>query len=253
MNPRVREFRAGETDLLSVEPGLAGAAYIPLEELVARTYELPERSRTILVADTGPAAAEAVDWLRSYGRHAELGVYRGGGAINPRLWSPNRFLLAVLEEIPPSTALDLGCGVGREAVALAGCGWKVTGIDNLPDALERARLLETRYSWGAPITFLCEDAESIDRIGPFGLVTMFRFLHRALVRSISGLLDAGGSFVAETFTTLHRERHGRPGSDAHVLAPGELRDLVAPLEVARYDEGWQDGAHTARVWARKPA
>jgi SAM-dependent methyltransferase len=40
---------------------------------------------------------------------------------------------------PFGPALDLGCGSGVWSVALARRGWRVTGVDNVPKALRRAR------------------------------------------------------------------------------------------------------------------
>jgi SAM-dependent methyltransferase len=42
-------------------------------------------------------------------------------------------------EPPYGPALDLGCGSGIWAVRLAARGWQVTGIDDVPKALRRAR------------------------------------------------------------------------------------------------------------------
>jgi len=43
------------------------------------------------------------------------------------------------DALPPGTALDIGCGTGRNAVYCARRGWQVTGIDDVPLALDRAR------------------------------------------------------------------------------------------------------------------
>lgn len=40
---------------------------------------------------------------------------------------------------PLGRALDLGCGGGLQAIALARRGWETTGIDNVPKALKTAR------------------------------------------------------------------------------------------------------------------
>jgi SAM-dependent methyltransferase len=54
-------------------------------------------------------------------------------------------LLALVEDeeqgrTPPyGTALDLGCGSATWGVRLAARGWNVTGVDNVPRALRRAR------------------------------------------------------------------------------------------------------------------
>ena len=53
------------------------------------------------------------------------------------------------------------------------------------------------------------------------------------------------------FTKEQGERHGRPSKPEHLLEPGELPRLVAPLEVVRAREGEFDGSHVASVAARK--
>lgn len=41
---------------------------------------------------------------------------------------------------PPGRVLDLGCGRGQYAALLAGRGWEVVGVDNVPHAVEAAAL-----------------------------------------------------------------------------------------------------------------
>lgn len=57
-----------------------------------------------------------------------------------RIWSgrPNLRLVEHAAELPPGTALDVGCGEGADVVWLAERGWTVTGTDVSPVALERA-------------------------------------------------------------------------------------------------------------------
>ncbi|MFI9173623.1 class I SAM-dependent methyltransferase [Streptomyces lincolnensis] len=57
-----------------------------------------------------------------------------------RVWSgrPNPLLVREVSGLAPGSALDLGCGEGADAVWLASRGWRVTGVDISPTALERA-------------------------------------------------------------------------------------------------------------------
>ncbi|MBX3438626.1 MAG: class I SAM-dependent methyltransferase [Planctomycetaceae bacterium] len=54
---------------------------------------------------------------------------------------PSRELFRVLDEqsIPAGRALELGCGTGTNAIALAARGFQVTAVDCSPRALELAR------------------------------------------------------------------------------------------------------------------
>jgi SAM-dependent methyltransferase len=45
----------------------------------------------------------------------------------------------LVDELPAGAALDLGCGTGDSSIYLAQHGWKVTGVDYVPQALGKAR------------------------------------------------------------------------------------------------------------------
>ena len=80
---------------------------------------------------------------------------------------------------------------------------------------------------------------------------MFSYLHRPLFPALVRALRPGGVLLYETFTK-EQARHGRPSNPEFLLDPGELPDLVAPLEVIRRREGEFEGRHVASVAARKP-
>jgi SAM-dependent methyltransferase len=56
--------------------------------------------------------------------------------------APSRFVVAEVAGLRPGAALDLACGAGRNAVWLAGQGWRVTAVDFSGVALRMARGLE---------------------------------------------------------------------------------------------------------------
>ena len=60
----------------------------------------------------------------------------------------------------PAQALDLGCGSGAHAVALAERGWRVTGVDQIGRALARAR--KRAEQRGATVTFVHGDVTRLD-------------------------------------------------------------------------------------------
>ncbi len=213
-------------------------------------HELPPRDEAIVVID-GSQAAEAIEFLVSRGRiarlagedrHAADATHARAGRVT-RLWQPNEFLMEVLPKLTPGTALDLGCGSGREAVALASEDWRVTAADLLPDALEKARDLQARYAPETNIDWLQIDLERQQLEGKYDLVTMFAYLNRPILQGIDKWLNTGGSFVIETFTSDHRAKFGKP-SDAW-----EADDEPPPaLDIQRYERGWRGERHTVRMW-----
>jgi len=56
--------------------------------------------------------------------------------------APSRFVVDEVAGLRPGAALDLACGAGRNAVWLAGQGWRVTAVDFSRVALGMARGLE---------------------------------------------------------------------------------------------------------------
>jgi len=74
--------------------------------------------------------------------------------------------------------LDLGCGTGRYAVALARLGLEVTGLDLSRTLLSQAR--ETARREDVALSWLERDMRDLDDLGPFegcvSLYTAFGFL-----------------------------------------------------------------------------
>ncbi len=70
-----------------------------------------------------------------------------------RVPPPNPYVVDETRGLTPGTALDAGCGVGAEAIWLAGLGWEVTGVDISATALAaaedraRAAAVTERVSW----------------------------------------------------------------------------------------------------------
>ncbi|WP_236246835.1 cyclopropane-fatty-acyl-phospholipid synthase family protein [Streptomyces sp. CC210A] len=63
-------------------------------------------------------------------------LYIGDGSDTA---APDPMLLAPAEGLPPGRGLDLGCGTGGNALALAERGWRVTGVDLAPRAIASTR------------------------------------------------------------------------------------------------------------------
>jgi SAM-dependent methyltransferase len=108
---------------------------------------------------------------------------------------------------PFGQALDLGCGSGIWAVELARRGWRVTGVDFVPKALDRAR--RRAQQAGVELRLIQADAT---RLGDFDVGSSFPFL-----------LDFG--LFHDELTDEQRRAMGREVSA--VAAPGAILLMVA--------------------------
>jgi len=149
-------------------------------------------------------------------------------------------------------ALDVACGHGRNAIWLAEHGLRTIGVDRDESAVAWVNQEATRRV--LPLWAQVVDLES----GPpfiepdsFDLVVVVHYLHRPLFPSLVAALRPGGMLVYETFTRTQAAR-GKPTNPAFLLEPGELAELVRPLDVLASREGQFDERMVASVVARRP-
>ena len=154
--------------------------------------------------------------------------------------------------------LDLACGRGRNALALAEHGIETIGMDRNRDHLRELGVAARSRGHIIP-TVRCdlETANGIPlRPASCGVILVFRFLYRPLAPAIEESLQPGGILVYETFAEAHRATGRGPRSEAFYLEPDELPGLFPGLEVLAYEDGPVPGTApdiTARLLARKPA
>lgn len=246
------------------ERPIADSANIPLADLAARMSELPPKNNVVRVVGPDLLAAETVAWLRRGARKAvQITNFTPAGQWMPgRLWSPNNWLweyltTARVHEEPTGDALDLGCGGGRDAVYLAAHGWRVLAVDNLPDGVERGRELAIHYLDPEKQSLIdWRVADVLDaNFNPgnsLDLITSFFLFDRGLILKAKEWLAPNGVLLIEAFTTLRREKEGKPSSPERVVKPGEMHELLDGLEIVRLEEGEQSHGHTVKAWARNP-
>jgi len=184
------------------------------------------------------------------------------GNDSKRLWSPASLLMEWIEHLkaqnfdakalkPRPTALDLGCGGGRDSVFLAQQGWQVIGIDQEARVLKRAKQLATRSR--ASVKFKCCDLKKIGCFPEkkFDLVLVMRYLNRALFARIDQAIVPGGTLIYQTFTE-GVEAFGSPKNPNFILAHDELRKTFASYQIIvdRIDK-LEDGRPVASFIAQK--
>jgi cyclopropane fatty-acyl-phospholipid synthase-like methyltransferase len=149
----------------------------------------------------------------------------------PRVGRPSTWFLWHAHLLRPGmSVLDLACGEGRHAVAAAASGASVTAVDRDEAKLAVAR--EQAEAAGSTIDWRIADLEAEwPEFGRFDAVLMFNYLDRARMPRIVELVGPGGILLMETYLTAQREFGWGPTSDDHLLRPGELARLVAPLRI----------------------
>ncbi len=148
---------------------------------------------------------DAQDWDA---RYASAELVWGG--------RPNRWVEAELAEHPPSQALDLACGEGRNALWLAGRGWRVTAVDFSAVALEKGRTLESAQDLAAPrIDWVCASALDYRPAQPVDLALLCYLQvsageRRSAVVNAAGALAPGGVLlvIAHDSSNLHEGTGG---------------------------------------------
>ncbi len=166
--------------------------------------------------------------------------------------APSSWLTANAHLLPArGRALDVACGGGRHAVWLAGASFDTLAVDKDAAAVDAL----DAYATGQGLRLR---AEVLDLEVPeaslgdarYDVIVVVHYLHRALFPALTAALAEGGVLVYETFTREQALR-GKPTNPDFLLEPGELRRLVAPLEVLAYREGEFEGRVVASVVARK--
>ncbi len=148
---------------------------------------------------------------------------------------PAPVLVECRPHLPPGRALDLACGLGANALFLAGEGFRVEAFDWSFEGLRK--LAAAAAGSGRTVGAVACDVTRFNLPrARYDVVVSFRFLERALWPSMVEALRPGGALVIETFNRLYLER--RPDfPKEYCLEPGELLAAFgATLRVARYQE-----------------
>lgn len=226
--------------------------------LLSRLNELPppqSRLNLALVAATTSDATLAAAALAEKGYGPVLPLTFSAllshlpvvsGVQSRPLWQPAPVLSDVLPRIlsllPVPTALDVGCGSGRDVAYLAAHGVTVTAVDRDAALVGKAVRLAARpvlfsspaspsVPAPAPVTGLVrtlganlgEDA-SFFRTHAAGLLLVVRFLRRGVLDLLPHAVLPGGFVIYEHFLR-GCELFGGPVKKAQMLQPGELRSV----------------------------
>ncbi|HVC24662.1 MAG TPA: class I SAM-dependent methyltransferase [Acidimicrobiales bacterium] len=213
------------------------------------------------------------DHPRHHARHGHAGGDGDGDGGHPGAiwderyaaadWSvePDETLVELAGTLAPGRALDLGCGTGRNAIWLAGRGWRVTGVDASTVGLSQAR--ERAHRAGLDLELVNGDVRTyVPQPASYELVVVANvhlapgerdhlFVHAAAAVSPGGHLFVVGH---------HVDSLGRAGPPApeRLYTEELLARLLAPFEVVvrRHERPVADGGAPlidAVAWAAAPS
>jgi SAM-dependent methyltransferase len=171
----------------------------------------------------------------------------------PPMVSPDEWLVQHVALRTAGEALELACGLGRNAIWLSQQGWRVDAVDVSPVGLRLAEQLASHVECQTVSWIAADLDEFTPQIETYDLVLVFRFLDRSrLPGLIVRALRPGGLLVYETFSRAQMARHDNHLRSADfTLAPGELPRLFPELTIVAYEEVELADRSVGRLVARK--
>jgi len=157
-----------------------------------------------------------------------------GGEFKP-LHAINPLRLDYVDQRAPlsgRTVLDIGCGGGLMAEAMAARGAKVTGIDLSEGALKVARLHLKESGRQVDYRHISAEAIAAEQPSHFDVITCLEMLEHvpdpgSVIRAIAAMLKPGGQVV---FSTLNRT----PKAFAMAILGGEYLLRLIPAGTHEY-------------------
>jgi SAM-dependent methyltransferase len=148
---------------------------------------------------------------------------------------PNRWVEQEVSGLAPGTAVDLACGEGRNAVWLAGLGWRVYAVDFSRVGLTKGAELERRTLGSSEITWLEADATTFVAPEPVDLALLCYLqvdapARRSAVRAAAAALAPGGTLLVIGHDSRNRsEGVGGPQDPSVLFTAADLEDDLAGI------------------------
>lgn len=195
------------------------------------------------------------EWKRFFDGHAPVYLEN---CFTQNTEAEIEFLIEELGLAPGASVLDVGCGVGRHAIPLAGLGFRVTGVDISDGMLERARARAAES--GVEATWVQADVSRELPEGPFDAALClcegaFGLLGSdddpaehdlGIIRNVHGALAPGAPFI---LTVLNAMALIRKSTDEDVAAGRvDTRMLVEHSEMDSSSEDDEGGIRLRERW-----
>ena len=158
---------------------------------------------------------------------------------------PSPLLAAWLGRLPRGRALDVACGLGRNAIHLAANGYTVDAMDISAVALATAR--ERAEAAGVAVHWIEADLDRPDIArDAYDVIVVARFLDRPLIPRLVDALRPGGHIVYDHHYITPIDVGG-PSSRRFRARPNELLERFRALRVLSFEEGIVDDPDGSRM------
>lgn len=163
--------------------------------------------------------------------------------------NPDAMLVSETSGLTPGRALEMGCGMGENAIWLAEQGWHVMAVDFSDEAINQARKLASER--GVAVDFVAADASEYQPDGLYDLITSF-YIHlppegRAkMLSNMAKALAPGGVLLFVSHDKSTPPSGWREQDLLSLTTPDEVVPELGGLQIEKAvvvkDEG---GAHSA--------
>ena len=146
-------------------------------------------------------------------------------------------LFEFIQHHPPGRAIDIGCGTGTNVITLVKAGWRVTGVDFAPRAIQLGR--QKLKQSGVQADLFVKDATALSGItGPFDLALDLGCFHgiskegrRKYLDQLDRTLAPGGFWLLYAFLSPGTPRSG------HGLGEAEIDSISARFILTSRQDG----------------
>ncbi|MFN8471434.1 MAG: class I SAM-dependent methyltransferase [Anaerolineae bacterium] len=149
-------------------------------------------------------------------------------------------------------ALDVACGVGRNALYLASLGYDADAVDISVVGLDiLMREAEARGLEGHIHALVADLDEWRPPVGTYAVVTQIAFFDPQALDATLAAVAPGGTFILEAFNPRRLET--RPSfNPAHLIPFGGLLPPLDRWAIVHHDEAAGDRGDRTQIVARRP-
>lgn len=159
-----------------------------------------------------PPAAPGLETIRAL-YEAQHKIWPGWSASEGDADAAAAQITALAGDVPSRTVLDMGCGVGRECLALARTGWCGVGVDLSEKLIVDARIRLADAGFASRFSFTVADYRDYIPPAPPGLIYFWDSALNllppsgmaAVARRCASQLEAGGTLLIQQLAREHFE------------------------------------------------